>query len=271
MDTYIVRKNLPCLIAKKSCDDSRLVLKGHAPPLWEGHAAILLKNRAPVAISNPTRAFCERSNLKNFNIKRRAMHSYQNELERLLDDLMLFDADECMDEPASRIENAALLAPRRENRTPEKHLIARIKNPTHPAVQKYLEVRKQQADKNRRKSANISNKKKRDDRANYKISLDYEIAQEAGRRLKALIRAVKCRYGDKFLEQLVGREEELTLFWQSMRLAAMQTAGRAPSDQEIATKFSELSSKTYTRHQARARRGIVEKLQQRAGIWLGMS
>ncbi|MCP1535698.1 hypothetical protein [Methylorubrum extorquens] len=176
-----------------------------------------------------------------------------------------------MDEPASEVENGALPLIWRKNRIPEKHLIARLKNPTHPAVQKYVEVRKKQAEKKRRKSNENGNEKKRDSRANYKLSPEHEIAQEAGRRLKALIRAVKWRYGDKFLEQLAGREEELTLFWQSMRLAALQTSGRAPSDHEIATKFSELSRKTYTRHQARARRGIVEKLQQRAGIWLGMS
>ena len=74
------------------------------------------------------------------------MHSSQNELERLLDDLVLFDADECVDEPASESESGALPSPRRKNRIPEKHLIARLENPTHPAVKKYVEVRKRQAD-----------------------------------------------------------------------------------------------------------------------------
>jgi hypothetical protein len=96
------------------------------------------------------------------------------------------------------------------------------------------------------------------------------IEEEFRRRLKALHLAVKYRRGDKLLEQLVGREKEIAVFWKATALVRFRL-GRKPTDREVGTLFCELQgdAKPLNKDQARSKRLLIQALEQKSMIWKG--
>ena len=85
------------------------------------------------------------------------------------------------------------------------------------------------------------------------------------KRLKVLQLLVSVRDGDKRLEQLHGRESEITLAWKARAIARLRH-GLNASDAKVAQVYSELSGKPdYTRHQARGHRLLVSQLEEK--VW----
>jgi hypothetical protein len=96
-----------------------------------------------------------------------------------------------------------------------------------------------------------------------------QIEEVAAERLRWLERATKRPRGDKLLEQIMGREEEITLFWKAIELARLSLK-RDPTDAEVAAQFVQLpgAPATFTRHQARSRRKLIDRLNKKELVWL---
>jgi len=88
------------------------------------------------------------------------------------------------------------------------------------------------------------------------------------RRLRALRRALQHKWPDKRLEQLRGREAEIALFWKARQLALLKYGSRV-SDAKVAEEFRSLPAapSSFTRHQTRSLRKLVEKLERPGGVW----
>ncbi|GJE53918.1 hypothetical protein [Methylobacterium thuringiense] len=112
------------------------------------------------------------------------------------------------------------------------------------------------------------NERARELRAAKRVAPQTAIEAEGRTRLKALDRAIKYRRGDKLLEQLVGRSDELTNFWIASALAALNAKLSVATDAERAAEFSQLTGKPCNKDQARSRRKIIERLDEHPGVWL---
>jgi hypothetical protein len=87
------------------------------------------------------------------------------------------------------------------------------------------------------------------------------LAMAKEHRLALLTEAVQRPKGDKRLEQLVGRKEDLATFWQARELARHQH-GLATSDAQVANVYRGLSADPdFNRHKARSRHRIVRFLE----------
>jgi hypothetical protein len=98
-------------------------------------------------------------------------------------------------------------------------------------------------------------------------SLEALVAMAKEHRLALLTAAVQRPKGDKRLEQLVGREEDLATFWQARELARHQH-GSATSDAQVANVYRGLSADPdFNRHKARSRHRIVRFLEEPGMPW----
>jgi hypothetical protein len=101
-------------------------------------------------------------------------------------------------------------------------------------------------------------------------SLEALITEAKKHRLALLKGAVQRPKGDKRLEQLVGREDDLATFWQARELAQHQH-GEAASDAQVAKVYRDLSADPdFSRHKARSRRHIVQSLEETGMPWNGI-
>lgn len=85
-------------------------------------------------------------------------------------------------------------------------------------------------------------------------------------RLNMLKGAVGFGPEDKRLQQLRGREVEITTFWKNCELAKLVN-GPKPSDSQIATFISNRTGSPLSRHQARNYRILVQKLERAENVW----
>ena len=86
-------------------------------------------------------------------------------------------------------------------------------------------------------------------------------------RLDALLVAVGRIRGDKRIEQLLGRESDLAMFWQAQE-HARHRHGAAVSDAQVAAIYCGLSGDDgFNRHKARSRRSVVQYLERSGGPW----
>jgi hypothetical protein len=93
------------------------------------------------------------------------------------------------------------------------------------------------------------------------------IESEGAHRLKALKRATAARLQGKRLEQLRGRENEVTDAWRAKAYALVRY-GQHVTDAKVANIFEELRpGRSYTRHQARSDRALIEKLEMAPHVW----
>jgi hypothetical protein len=112
----------------------------------------------------------------------------------------------------------------------------------------------------------VINEHRQLEREEARIAPERKIAEAAAARLKLLQRATKFMRTDRQFQQLRGREPEFTDFWRAMKLAALRH-GRPGSDAEIATVFEEITGGACSRHQARTRRLVVQRLEERDLVW----
>lgn len=146
------------------------------------------------------------------------------------------------------------------SRMPEKQIVAQLRHAKSPTAQLYVAEydRKLLKREQRRRAAENENRKVA--RARLRAEPRRRIEEEAKHRLRALERAIRYRHGDKFLEQLSGRAGEIIEFWKALQLATLGSGKRA-SDQSIADEFNKTSTEKISRHQARSRRKLIEKLE----------
>ncbi len=151
---------------------------------------------------------------------------------------------------------------------PLKHIIPKLRNGKHPGTIKFVAA----YDRNLQRSKELRKEIQREIRHEKRIAEQAApataIETDRRRRLSMLARATKHRGGDKLLEQLLGREKELSLFWAAAKLAALEVRSRAPTDKEVAIAFTKLTGEPCTKDQARGRRKILAKLNELPGVWL---
>jgi hypothetical protein len=94
------------------------------------------------------------------------------------------------------------------------------------------------------------------------------IDREYQLRLKRLRFVFRQRWRDKRIEQLRGREWEISLFWKAMQIARLKRRSGV-SDTVLAAEFTALTSRPepLTRHQARSFRKLVAQLDSHPFIW----
>ncbi|CAO4136341.1 hypothetical protein [Methylorubrum extorquens] len=158
--------------------------------------------------------------------------------------------------------------PKSKGTEPLKHIVASIRHAKQPAVRLFVTEYYERLERHKRRKQEIRNEIAREQRAAKRAAPAQRIEAEGRERLKALKLAVRNRRGDKLLEQLVCREEELAEFWVAMKLAALETYPRAPTDAEVGALFESRRDKPCNKNQARARRKLVAALEQHRWVWL---
>jgi hypothetical protein len=93
-----------------------------------------------------------------------------------------------------------------------------------------------------------------------------QLTAEYRKRVNLLRKAVRCIRGDKFLEQLRGREERLAKVWLAEALA-QSGAAKKVSAAVVASRVREMTGLHYSRDQARADRQNIEKLERNPLVW----
>jgi hypothetical protein len=106
------------------------------------------------------------------------------------------------------------------------------------------------------------------DRRKARRADDYlRIDKEHQRRLKALLRATASRRTGKRLEQLRGREVDVAFAWKARAYAVIRRA-EGTSDADVASVFVSMRpGQSYSRHQARSDRKLIQKLESDARVW----
>lgn len=195
---------------------------------------------------------------------------------RVNDDGVMSDADSSLREVGEEAEVDQELTRRLERLSAElaskplKQIIPILRRGKHPGAIRFVENYDRQLRRQREISRQVKKELEREKKAAEQAAPETAVKTERSKRLAALERATKYRRGDKLIEQLLGREEELSIFWAAGKLAALEVQSRAPSDKEIAIVFKRLSGKPCSRHQARSKRQIVERLNQHPGVWLSL-
>lgn len=93
------------------------------------------------------------------------------------------------------------------------------------------------------------------------------IDKECELRLRALKWAVTNTRGDKQVEQLRGREPDIVSAWKA-QARSLLLHGEGTSDLQVARMLVMLCPmRTYTRHQARTDRLLIQKLEKKAHVW----
>jgi hypothetical protein len=158
--------------------------------------------------------------------------------------------------------------PKGNGTVPFKHIIASLRHAKHPAVRLFATEYYERLASSERRKQDIRNEIARERRAAKRGAPARRIEAEGQERLKALRLAVRGRRGDKLLEQLVCREEELAEFWVTMKLAALKTHPRGPTDAEVGALFESRRNMPCNKHQARTRRKLVVALEKHRWVWL---
>jgi hypothetical protein len=156
----------------------------------------------------------------------------------------------------------------RKSRTPLKQIIPRLREGRTEAARIFVEDYERALEKEKKRQEERKAEEKRVERKRAKEDPAKAIDKQAEKRLKALKVAVKYRRGDKQLEQLVGREQEITEFWKAMKLAELKL-GRPPKDSEIAETFASLRGEpgSSNKDKARTRRKLIAELENKPLVW----
>lgn len=93
-----------------------------------------------------------------------------------------------------------------------------------------------------------------------------KVRLEAQERRRMLLWAIKNIPHDRRLQQLRGRSEEVVSAWMA-RACALATLGERVSDAAVAKEFERMNSVAYSRHQARAHRQLIERLENDMRVW----
>ena len=127
-----------------------------------------------------------------------------------------------------------------------------------------LKAKKRLRDAERMKVNRADKKAKKERKAADDVS---RLITAKDERLRLLQSAVLRPKGDKRIQQLVGREEEIAAFWQASELALRQF-GAKTSDAQIAGFYRRLTGNiAFNRHQSRSRRAIIRHLEKNGGPW----
>ncbi|CAO4165091.1 hypothetical protein [Methylorubrum extorquens] len=158
--------------------------------------------------------------------------------------------------------------PESKGAKPFKHIVASLRHAKQPAVRLFVTEYYERLERHKRRKQEIRSEIAREQRAAKRAAPAQRIEAEGRERLKALKLAVRNRRGDKLLEQLVCREEELAEFWVAMKLAALESHPRAPTDAEVGALFKSRRGVLCNKNQARTRRKLVAALEQHRWVWL---
>lgn len=158
--------------------------------------------------------------------------------------------------------------PKASGTRPLKQIVASLRHAKHPAVRLFATEYYARLAKRDRRNKEHRNEIAREKRAAKRAEPAQLVEAEGRQRLKVLELAVRARRGDKLLEQLVCREEELTGFWVAIRLAALKSHPRSPTDAEVGALFEGRMRKPCNKNQARTRRKLVAALEKHRWVWL---
>ena len=161
-------------------------------------------------------------------------------------------------------------AGRRPKNQPLKQLIGSLRRSTRPCIQIYVADYDRDIRKKELRRRALENEERKAARAAKRDAPAHAIEEEGRRRLRLLELALRYQRGDKLLEQLVGRAEELTDFWVASKLAALASPLGRASDRDVGEHFSRRAGKPCNKDQARTRRKLVDQLELRR-IWLKVS
>jgi hypothetical protein len=130
-------------------------------------------------------------------------------------------------------------APERNKRKPFKHWIEENRGSTDRYIKIVIQNYDRQLACAKQRQQNVAvelNREKRaarrEEQERARAAPEHAILVEAQERLRLLCRATKYRQGDKQLQQLVGREEEIVQFWRAMRLCELRFGVKA-SDSKV--------------------------------------
>lgn len=156
----------------------------------------------------------------------------------------------------------------KNNRTPLKQIIPLLRKGKTEAARIFVEDYERKLEITKKRQDEGKAKAKREQRKRAKNDPVNAIEKEAEKRLKSLHVAIKYRRGDKQLEQLVGREKEITEFWKAMKLAELKL-GRQPKDSEIAETFAAIQGEpgSSNKDKARTRRKLIAELENKPLVW----
>jgi|NGEPerStandDraft_6_1074524.scaffolds.fasta_scaffold57388_2 hypothetical protein len=147
------------------------------------------------------------------------------------------------------------------------HLIARPHDKSERARMRHhiREYYTRQSGNSRKRSLVADREYRRKRRLNPDIE---SIDREFRARLTALRRSVATSHHDKSLEQFRGREIGVARAWKAGQLARL-SHGPAASDEKVACIYRKLirGVASYSRHQARKDRRLIEKLENIEHVW----
>lgn len=162
----------------------------------------------------------------------------------------------------------AIEAQGKRAREPYKQTMERLRNAKVLAVRFVVDDYFRRLELRRARQQQARNARAKERRAAERNAPAMAIEAEGQLRLKSLQLALRARRGDKALEQLVGREEELAHFWVAMKLVALETHARSPTNAEIGALFESRTGMPCNKNQARTRRKLVAALEKRDWVWL---